>query len=791
MENEFLIELQAKLDEAKSKENLNGSNGDIAKLQGQLDKLKLQAIIDDATISELVKQLERVLNQKITISNINVDGNGVIKAAQNTGEKIGAAINKSVEDSTKKIENSQNQVKDTFKGLKDKIINTIKEINEKGFDESKIENYNDLFNKLKSEYKDFGQVKITNEVFKNIDKDLKFDGLEKFKVNIEHVNGDLKETRSFILELSNDKGQLIFNGTINGAESVVQHLDKAKNAINQTGDAINELKAKNLADKIDLGDYNKKFETLQSSYRKLGLTSDEIESKTNDVAVALDKLKEKNLDTLVQDEKEFADALKKSQNEAAILKTDLDSIYNPKRQAKLTNDIRDWLSKNTKASTDAKMSIEAYYNELSGGRVSVARLEEISQGLKDIESMQRKLGNLGKNVIDQIREGFGEFTQWFSISSGIILAASKTREAITEFKNLDNILTEISKTSDLTVNQLAKLGSESFRTASKYGKTASDYLTGVQDMSQSGFYGEKGSAMAEQSLLAQAAGDMSAEIANKYVLATNAAYKFDGAAEKINAVLDGQNSITNKNSVALEDMALAMSEAGTVAASYRVSIEDLSAMIGTIEAVTKSGGSEVGNSLKSILINLQNVTSDKIVETLNAANASMTEFVNGSKQLRDPISILRDLAKTFNQLDEADPLRAEILTNIGGKHQATKLAALLQNMQMFDKMLVDYSEGSGSAMEEAQKSATNLTGSINTLTNSWNEFVNFFITADGLKDGVNFLNELVQGATNLSDVLDSINTINGNINGMFGALGAASGLLMNKKGIGECTIFQW
>lgn len=783
MENEFLIELQAKLDEAKSKNNLNR---DIDTIQAQLNELKLQATIDDATITKLVKQLEGILNEKITISNINIDGNGAIKAAQNTGEKIGAALNKGVENSTKKAGNKSNPISGLtdFKELKDKINN---------IDLSKFEDYQQLLNSIKDTYSEFGQVKITNEVF---NKD-GLDGLEKFKINIEQVNGDLKETRSFIMSFGefgeNDKKLkgYIFDGTINGAESVVQHLDKAKNAINQTGDAINELKAKNLADKIDLGDYNKKFETLQSSYRKLGLTSDEIESKTNDVAVALDKIKEKNLDTLVQDEKEFADALKKSQNEAAILKTNLDSIYNPKRQAKLTNDIRDWLSKNTKASTDAKMSIEAYYNELSGGRVSVARLEEISQGLKDIDSMQRKLGNLGKSVIDQIREGFGEFTQWFSISSGIMLAASKTREAITEFKNLDDILTEISKTSDLTVNQLAKLGSESFRTASKYGKTASDYLTGVQDMSQSGFYGEQGTAMAEQSLLAQAAGDMSAEIANKYVLATNAAYKFDGAAEKINAVLDGQNSISNRNSVALEDMAMAMSEAGTVASSYRVSIEDLSAMIGTIESVTKSGGSEVGNSLKSILINLQNVTSDKIVETLNAANASMTEFVNGSKQLRDPISILRDLAKTFNQLDEADPLRAEILTNIGGKHQATKLAALLQNMQMFDKMLVDYSEGSGSAMEEAQKSATNLSGSINTLTNSWNEFVNFFITADGLKDGVNFLNELVQGATNLVDVLNNINTINGNINGMFGTLGAASGLLMNKKGIGECTIFQW
>ena len=68
-------------------------------------------------------------------------------------------------------------------------------------------------------------------------------------------------------------------------------------------------------------------------------------------------------------------------------------------------------------------------------------------------------------------------------------------------------------------------------------------------------------------------------------------------------------------------------------------------MIGTIESVTKLGGSEVGNAIKAILINLQNVTSDKIVDTLDAANASMTEFVNGTEKLRNPIDILRDFGQ--------------------------------------------------------------------------------------------------------------------------------------------------
>lgn len=149
----------------------------------------------------------------------------------------------------------------------------------------------------------------------------------------------------------------------------------------------------------------------------------------------------------------------------------------------------------------------------------------------------------------------------------------------------------------------------------------------------------------------------------------------------------------------------------------------------------------------------------------------MTEFVNGAEKLRNPIEILRDLAKTFNELDEDDPLRAEILTNVAGKYQATKLSALLQNMDMFDKMLVDYSEGSGSAMEEANKSATNLTGSINTLSNSWTELINTLINADNLKVGVNFLNGLTQGATDLTSTLGSFGTLSTIVSGVLGAKG--------------------
>ena len=95
-------------------------------------------------------------------------------------------------------------------------------------------------------------------------------------------------------------------------------------------------------------------------------------------------------------------------------------------------------------------------------------------------------------------------------------------------------------------------------------------------------------------------------------------------------------------------------------------------------------------------------------------------------------------------------------------------------MDMFDKMLIDYSQGSGSAMEEASKSANNLQGRLNALSNSWTEFVNSVVQSDTLKTGVNILNELVQGVTKLTSSLGSLGTI-----------GLGAGLLASFKNAGR------
>ena len=640
-----------------------------------------------------------------------------------------------------------------------------------------------------------------------------FNKSQKVAINVSGLESKINDLEKISPQISNFKTQIanadvsvqslrddLANVQTQGDFSVINakfkaFSDAAKTAGYQVRDLVDNGISK-IQESLSVGDYDVKVTKLENSFKNLGLESTEVAQKTEKVREALVNLKDpKAVDNLVENEKVFNSELKKSQNEAVQLKTQLDKIYNPNKQFRLSNDIQNWLSKNTKASQKAREELEKYYQQLnSGSKVNVGRLNYIENTFKKIDAEQRSFGKLGKNLKDQFKQAAESFSQWVSVSSVMMAGVYKIKEAVSKLIELNDILTEIRKTSDRTKTQLNELQEESFNRASKFGEKASDWLTAVQEMNRSGYYGEKGNKLADVSTLAVSAGDMTADDAQKWMLATNSAYKYEAEAKKLNDVLDGTNQITNRNSVNLTDMANAMTTVGSNAANAGVKVNELSALIGTAVATTKKEGNEIGTAYKSIFVNLQNTSSDKILGTLEKAGTSMTEMINGVEQLRSPIDILKDLAKTYNELDKKDPLRAEITRNIGGKHYANILGSTLDGWNQYEKMLQDYSEGSGSAQNEAEKSANNISGSLNKISNSWTELVSKFAESDSIITVLNLVNDLTQALGGLADILNSVNKFfSGGFLGLDssslgGSIGNIVGLIQSLTGHGEkCT----
>ncbi|WP_285945912.1 phage tail tape measure protein [Thomasclavelia cocleata] len=97
--DEFLVLLQAKLDEAKSKGNVNA---DIKELQNQLDKLKVQVELDPKATQKLADSIGKLVNQKIVISNIGINQNNLSKTGQQIGQVISDSAEKAIGNVTSK-----------------------------------------------------------------------------------------------------------------------------------------------------------------------------------------------------------------------------------------------------------------------------------------------------------------------------------------------------------------------------------------------------------------------------------------------------------------------------------------------------------------------------------------------------------------------------------------------------------------------------------------------------------------------------------------------------------------
>lgn len=360
---------------------------------------------------------------------------------------------------------------------------------------------------------------------------------------------------------------------------------------------------------------------------------------------------------------------------------------------------------------------------------------------------------------------------------------SKTKEAISELREINTILTEISSTNDkLSKSDLSKIGNDSFDLASKYGKNVKDYLSAVQKASDAGYADAMG--IAELSVAAQNAGGITDELADKYLASADKAYNFGGSVQKLTEVLEGSYSIASQNAIHMAELAEGMSIASTEAASLGIGTDETAAVLGTMIATTQQSGSEAANALKTLLLLLQQVTSEedgidaeglaRYENACRALNVSLRETQNGVTSLRDPMAVIRDLSAEYSKLDSSDARKINLLDSVGGNSEADAFQAILENYSLYEEMLQDYANSSGSIAEGNEKIANSWEGSMNRLSNTWTDTVGNFANSDAIIAAINGLNSLLSVVNTVTDKL-----------GSFGSIGLGAGLFASMKNFGR------
>ena len=615
--------------------------------------------------------------------------------------------------------------------------------------------------------------------------------------NIESLNAQYSKAEEAIISLGNADDTTFASMAVN-ADVQIQKLSQMVTQYHNAEKAEKSLQnqVKNYGDKIDSNILKLNNVQNQSTFLKNSSNPQVVEAKKQiaDLITEYQTLKNTLQGDLTPDGiqnaitrfDELDKQFKQVTTSANTLKTLISASDTMSKQAqqtellsskikKLIAEINTYKNANSRVMSSNKLTSNGntFSQELENMLLQLSHcastedFQKIAANFRGIKAEAKQLGIEGGTVFTTLWEKLKKFSSWMSMTSVVSTFVMDIRNAIVELKEVNTLLTEISKANDkLTSSQLAQIGNNSFGVASKYGKTATDYLAGVQEMSRAGYTNAE--AMGELSTAAQGAGDMTSDTANQFIIAADKAYKMNGSVEELTKTLDGINYITNNNAVNMSELSEGFSIVASTAASFDVTAQELAAALGTMSATTQQSGSEVARAFRAILLNIRQVSDEeenidaegltKYEKACNDLGVSLKEVKDGVLQLRDPMEVLKELSVEYNKLDETDLKRTNLLNSIGGKLRATQLDAILRQWDMYEEMLQQYTDGSGSMANEANKTANSIEGLWNSLKNDWTSFVNEFANSDLFKSLIESARRLIDVLSDASSPLNSILT---------------------------------
>ena len=413
--------------------------------------------------------------------------------------------------------------------------------------------------------------------------------------------------------------------------------------------------------------------------------------------------------------------------------------------------------------SSTKVNLNGTAQGLNGAANAAGKLDEnlkkVSTSFDNVQKEAKKTGDgvdeIGKKAAgadESISVLLGKIGKWQVLNASVAATIRTFTDAISTMKAVDDEMVTVRKVTGFTAEQMEKLRDRAYETASAYGEAADEYLNSVAAFARAG-YGEQADALAELTTKTKLVGDTNAETAQQFLLSVDAAYQYKGNIEALTKVLDGANEIDNKYATSIEKLAEGLGTVAPVAAQAHVGIDELTAAIGTITAVTQRSGSEAARAFRALVLNIVGDTKTEIDEGVTWTTGEIAglkdvireyapaayEAAKATGEVIDPMEAIGGLAQSMKDGLLTEQKLMEMVSDIGGKLRTSQLLALIQNWDMYQSMLKDYANAVGSADKEIENALDSWTRKTNILKNEWTEFIQSMVSTDAVKGGLDVL----------------------------------------------------
>lgn len=404
---------------------------------------------------------------------------------------------------------------------------------------------------------------------------------------------------------------------------------------------------------------------------------------------------------------------------------------------------------------------------------------KVQKGTEDVTRKNNLLGDSFVNI-------YKKMLVWQVVGTMVSKTLGAFRDALDMMQKVDDELVTVRKVTGATAAELDALSEKAYKVASAYGEAADEYLSSVSAFARAG-YGDQAADLAELATKTKLVGDTNAETAQQFLLSVDAAYQYKGNIEALSKVLDGSNQIDNKYATSLSKIAEGLGTVAPVAAQAHVGIDELTAAIGTITAVTQRSGTEAARAFRALVLNIVGDTKTEIDEGVTWTTGEIAglrdvikiyakdayDAAQATGEVINPMKAIGGLAQSMKDGLLTEQKLMEMVSDIGGKLRTSQLLALIQNWDMYESMLADYGNAVGSADKEVENALDSWTRKTNILSNTWAEFISHLVETDQIKgvlDGLIATVELLD--TDFGRTVVTFGAVTAALYGIAGAAGA-------------------
>lgn len=475
---------------------------------------------------------------------------------------------------------------------------------------------------------------------------------------------------------------------------------------------LNNVKSDKIKIGLDTGSYALQVDTITSKFQKWGLSEEDVKSKTKELTKALAKMNAAtNAEERIAAEKEYKLALEKTNNE---LKSLLLNSASRSERSNLSNKIKSWLEKNTKASKNAKKELLGYIATLdSVDDIGVPALKNIKNKFDELEIKERNAGRLGKSFADTFKQGVAKFTEWGIASNSVMAVWNKAKDAVQAVYDIDTAMTNLYKVTDETAERYDRFIDSACDGAKELGRSVSSLIEQTATWSKLGYSLDDSEKLAKVSSIYANVAEVDDETAVSDLVTAMKAYKLQ--TEDAIKIADKLNALGNKFATSAADLGTGLSNSASALSLAGNSIDETLAMITAMTEITQDA-SESGNALKILSMRIRGMKGElealgeesEGIESISKIQTQILNLTSGKVNIFDDAGnfkstykIMEEISGVWTEMSQVD--QAQLLEIIAGKQRGNSISALLTNMAQANEALNASINSSGSAYEEQER----------------------------------------------------------------------------------------